>query len=86
MDNLMLRDDPVESRIVLKDNENSRFQWKSGIFVAGAERFELSTRGFGVAVETASGRKRLPVCPRVWGSRDFSPLRFDALLMLWQIL
>ena len=61
----MLRDDLVESRIILKDKENSRFQQKSGIFVAGAERFELSTRGFGVAVETASGHKGLPVCPRV---------------------
>ena len=43
MDNLMLRDDPVEFRIILKDKENSRFLMKSEIFVAGAERFELST-------------------------------------------
>ena len=85
MDNLMLRDDPVESHTILKDKENSRFLLKSGIFVAGAEGFELSTRGFGVTVETASGRRGLPVYPRVWGLRCFFPLRFDALLMLWQI-
>ncbi|MCH5352112.1 MAG: hypothetical protein J1E06_01370 [Acutalibacter sp.] len=85
MDNLMLRDDLVESCIILKDKENSRFQQKSGIFVAGAERFELSTRGFGVAVETTREHRVLPVCLRVYGSQDFPPLRFDALLMLWQI-
>ena len=41
---------------------------------SGAERFELSTRGFGVAVETRTPRA-------VWAFSLVS-LRFDALLML----
>ena len=75
MDNLMLRDDSVESCTILKDKENSRFQQKSGIFMAGAERFELSTRGFGVAVETAREHRGLPICTRVCSSGYWIHLR-----------
>ena len=52
--------------------------------MAGAERFELSTRGFGGDVEAPSPRGGLPVCPRMRGLGKLDAPRIDALLMIWK--
>ena len=52
--------------------------------MAGAERFELSTRGFGGDVKTPAPRGGLTVCPKTRGSRKPVATRIDALLMLYQ--
>ena len=50
--------------------------------MAGAERFELSTRGFGGTVETPPPRGGFPVCPRMRGMRKPDAPRIDAFLMM----
>ena len=45
------QDDSGEPRTARKSSKTARNLAISGGFVAGAERFELSTRGFGVAVD-----------------------------------
>ena len=50
--------------------------------MAGAERFELSTRGFGGDVEVPTPRRGLPVCPRMRGFGTPAAPRIDAFLMM----